>query len=249
MQKRPVKQRLGINIDHVATLRNARWRDADARPDLVRAAKEAVRGGADSITFHLREDRRHIMDEDAKRLCKQMNVPINLEMAATNEMRGIALRLKPHAVCLVPEKRHELTTEGGLDAVAGGLKLKKLVSMLASARIRVALFIDPDPEQVLAARSAEAAAVELHTGSYCHARGAERARELKRLQSAAKQADRLGLEVHAGHGLDYENVGPVAAIPEIVELNIGHFLVGEAVFIGLEKSVREMRRIMDRARK
>lgn len=242
------KLRLGINIDHVATLRNARLRTADAKPDVLRAAQEAVRGGADSITFHLREDRRHILDEDAKRLCKKSPVPINLEMAATDEMRNIALKLKPHAVCLVPEKRKELTTEGGLDAVGGGLKLKKFVSLLASARIRVALFIDPDPAQVLAARSAEAAAVEFHVGSYCNARGAARAKELKRLQRAAIQADHLGLEVHAGHGLDYENVGAVAAIPEIVELNIGHFLVGEAVFIGLEESVRKMRQIMDRYR-
>jgi len=248
MKKRAVKLRLGINIDHVATLRNARKRDADARPDLLRAAKEAVKGGADSITFHLREDRRHILDEDAKRLKKFLRVPINLEMAATNEMRDIALRLKPHAVCLVPEKRREVTTEGGLDAAGDILKLKKFVGMLASARIRVSLFIDPDPEQVLAARSIEAAAVELHTGCYCNASGAARARELKRLQRAAKKAVSLGLEVHAGHGLDYENVGPVAAIPEIIELNIGHFLVGEAIFIGLAESVCRMRQIMDQAR-
>jgi pyridoxine 5-phosphate synthase len=249
MAKQGKKLRLGINIDHVATLRNARLRAPDAKPDLLRAAKEAIKGGADSITFHLREDRRHILDEDVKRLCKESSVPINLEMAATNEMRDIALRLKPHAVCLVPEKRREVTTEGGLDAVKGGLKLRKLVHVLMSARIRVSLFIDPDAEQVLASREAGAAAIELHTGCYCNALGAARAKELKRLQRAAQQADHLGLEVHAGHGLDFENVTPVAKIPEIVELNIGHFLVGEAIFIGLENSVREMRRIMDRIRK
>src|SRR5271170_3786850 len=161
MKKRTAKLRLGINIDHVATLRNARKRDANAQPDLIRAAKDAIKGGADSITFHLREDRRHILDEDAKRLIKALRVPINLEMAATEEMRDIALRLMPHAVCLVPEKRQEVTTEGGLDAVKGGAKLGKLVRMLASARIRVSLFIDPDPAQVLAAVKAGAAAVEL----------------------------------------------------------------------------------------
>ena len=248
MAKKPEKLRLGINIDHVATLRNARNRSADAHPDLLRAAKEAIKGGADSITFHLREDRRHILDEDAKRLQRELRVPINLEMAATKEMQAIALKLKPHAVCLVPEKRRELTTEGGLDAAHDILKLKRFVSLLNSARIRVSLFTDPDPEQVQAARSVEAAAVELHTGAYCNASGAARARELKRLQKAAAKADHLGLEVHAGHGLNYENVGPIAAIPEIVELNIGHYLVGEAVFIGLEESVRRMRRIMDEAR-
>lgn len=248
MKKQAAKLRLGINIDHVATLRNARNRAPDAKPDLLRAAQDAIKGGADSITFHLREDRRHILDEDAKRLKKALRVPINLEMAATNEMRDIALRLKPHAVCLVPEKRKEVTTEGGLDATRDVLKLKKFVGVLASARIRVSLFIDPDPEQVQAARTAEAAAVELHTGAYCNASGAVRAKELKRLQRAAKQADHLGLEVHVGHGLDFENVGPVAAIPEIVELNIGHFLVGEAIFGGLDAAVRRMRALMHEAR-
>ncbi len=246
--KMPAKLRLGINIDHVATLRNTRNRNAGARPDLLRAAKEAIKGGANSITFHLREDRRHILDEDAARLRKNLRVPINLEIAATNQMRDIALHLQPHAVCLVPEKRREITTEGGLDAAKDEMKLKKLVRMLASARIRVSLFIDPEPDQVLASLETGAAAVELHTGSYYNASGGARAKELKRLQKAAAQAYSLGLEVHAGHGLDYDNVGPVAAIPEITELNIGHFLVGEALFIGLEASVREMRRIMDRAR-
>ncbi|MGE3622978.1 MAG: pyridoxine 5'-phosphate synthase [Bdellovibrionales bacterium] len=248
MTKKPAELRLGINVDHVATLRNARNPRVDAAPDLLRAAQAAIRGGADSITFHLREDRRHILDEDARRLCKALKVPINLEMAATEDMRDIALRLKPHAVCLVPEKRRELTTEGGLDAARGGTRLKKLVRMLVSARIRVSLFIDPDPAQVLAARDLGAPAIEIHTGTYCNARNSARAKELKRIRQAAEQADELGLEVHAGHGLNYDNTPAVAAIPEIVELNIGHFLVGEAVFIGLEESVRKMRKIMDAAR-
>jgi pyridoxine 5-phosphate synthase len=243
------KLRLGINIDHVATLRNARRRAAAAHPDLLRAAKEAIKGGADSITFHLREDRRHVLDEDVQRLCKAVKVPINLEMAATEEMHDIALRAKPFATCLVPEKRKELTTEGGLDAAKGGARLKKIVHMLMTARIRVSLFIDPDPAQVLAARTLGAAAIELHTGAYCNTSGKTRAAELKRLQRAAKQAAKLGLDVHAGHGLDFANVTPVAAIEEITELNIGHFLIGEAVFTGLAASIREMRRIMDRARR
>ena len=252
MGKQAAKLRLGINIDHVATLRNARKRDWCAHPDLLRAALEAVKGGADSITFHLREDRRHVMDEDAKRLKVALDakkIPINLEMAATEEMRDIALKLKPHAVCLVPEKRREVTTEGGLDAVAGGLKLRKIVHMLTSARIRVSLFIDPDAAQITAAATASAAAIEIHTGAYCNASGGARTKELKRIQRAAKQAAALGLEVHAGHGLDYDNVGAIAAISEIVELNIGHFLIGEAVFTGLAPAVRKMRIIMDRERK
>lgn len=252
MKKSRSRLRLGINIDHVATLRNARKRDVLAGPDLLRAARESVKGGADSITFHLREDRRHILDEDARRICRNIGVPVNLEMAATKEMEAIALALRPHAVCLVPEKRQEVTTEGGLDATQKTGALKKIVRRLSSARIRVALFIDPDPGQVIAASWLGAAAVELHTGTYCNAQGrngaAARAKELKRLRRAAEQAHALGLEVHAGHGLDYANVGPVAAIPEIVELNIGHFLVGEAVFIGLRASVRRMRRIMDKSR-
>jgi pyridoxine 5-phosphate synthase len=249
MKKPAEKLRLGINIDHVATLRNARAKDARAHPDLVRAAKEAIKGGADSITFHLREDRRHILDEDVARFKKELRVPLNLEMAVTEEMRDIALRTQPHAVCLVPEKRQEVTTEGGLDAAKGGPKLKKLVHMLATARIRVSLFIDPDPAQVIAAQEIGAGAVELHTGSYCNAAGATRSKELKRLQQAARQAYLLGLEVHAGHGLNYENVGAVAAIPEIVELNIGHFLVGEALFTGLTASMFKMRHLMDKARR
>jgi pyridoxine 5-phosphate synthase len=243
------KLNLGINIDHVATLRNARDRDSRAHPDILRAAEATIEGGADSITFHLREDRRHILDADVKRLRKELKVPINLEMAATTEMRDIALRTKPFAVCLVPEKRREVTTEGGLNAAGGSTNLKKIVHMLMTARIRVSLFVDPDAEQILAAHTLGAAAVELHTGAYAAATGKDRAKELKRLRDAARQAYKLGLEVHAGHGLNYENVGAVAAIPEITELNIGHFLVSEALFVGLTASVREMRRIMDRARK
>jgi pyridoxine 5-phosphate synthase len=243
------KLRLGINIDHIATVRNARQRDVAARPDLLRGARAAIEGGADSITFHLREDRRHVMDADVKRLCAQLNRPVNLEMAATAEMEKIALDLRPYAVCLVPEKRKEITTEGGLDIVKGGKKLAALVNRLAAEGIRVSLFINPDAAQILAAWASGAAAIELHTGSYAHAEGVSQKRELKRLQWAARQAHGLGLEVHAGHGLTYDNVGPVAAIPEITELNIGHFLVGEALFIGLAAAVRRMRQIMNKARK
>jgi pyridoxine 5-phosphate synthase len=240
------KLRLGINIDHVATLRNARNRAPLAKPDLLRAAEIAVKGGADSITFHLREDRRHILDADVARLKRALHVPINLEMAATPEMLAIALKTKPFAVCLVPEKRREVTTEGGLDVVRGGRKLTRIINALAITGIRVALFINPDPVQVMASFASGAAAIELHTGRYCDSKSSQQTRELKRLQAAAKQAHDLGLEVHAGHGLNYDNVGSIAAIPEIVELNIGHFLVGEAIFNGLEKSVRQMRQLMKR---
>jgi pyridoxine 5-phosphate synthase len=243
------KLRLGINIDHVATLRNARNRDAGAAPDVFRAAQEAIKGGADGITIHLREDRRHILDEDAMLLCAKSPKPVNLEMAATKKVAKIALALRPHAVCIVPERRQEVTTEGGLDAERGGRKLAGIVNRLAASGIRVSLFIAPDAQQVLAAWTAGAAAVEFHTGAYAHAKGAAKTKELKRLRWAAKQAHKLGLEVHAGHGLTYDNVGPVAAIPEIVELNIGHFLVGEALFIGLTAAVREMRRRMKAARR
>ncbi len=243
------KLRLGINIDHVATLRNARNRDAGAAPDIARAAQEAIKGGGDSITIHLREDRRHIMDTDVKNLRRVLKKPINLEMAATEAMKKIALTTKPHAVCLVPEKRAEVTTEGGLDVVKGGKKLARTVNELAAAGIRVSLFINPDAAQVLAAWTAGAAAVELHTGAYANSKGIAQKKELKRLQWAAQQAHKLGLEVHAGHGLNYDNVTAIAAIPEIIELNIGHFLVGEALFVGLAASVTKMRGIMVKARK
>ena len=243
------KLRLGINIDHIATVRNARNRSEKAAPDLLRATQEAIKGGADSITFHLREDRRHVLDADVRNLCVHVTVLLNLEMAATEEMKAIALARQPHAVCLVPEKRKEVTTEGGLDAVKGGKKLASIVNQLAASGIRVSLFINPDAEQILAAWASGAAAVELHTGTYADAKGAAQKRELKRLQWAAQQAHKLGLEVHAGHGLTYDNVSAIAAIPEITELNIGHFLVGEALFIGLAASVRKMRQLMTAARK
>jgi pyridoxine 5-phosphate synthase len=237
--------RLGVNIDHVATLRNAR---GVAYPDPLRAAQEAAKGGADSITIHLREDRRHIRDDDVARLVRSRGLPVNLEIAATEEMRAIALRHLPHATCLVPERREELTTEGGLDVASAVARLTPFVAGLTEAGIRVSLFVDPDRAQVEAAAAVGAPAVELHTGSYCDAAGPARDAELRRLIAAASAAESLGLEVHAGHGLTYENVGPVAAIPEICELNIGHFLIGEAIFLGLEESVRRMRAAMKAGR-
>ncbi len=238
--------RLGINVDHVGTVRNAR---GGTHPDPVRAALLAMEAGADGITIHLREDRRHIIDSDLPRMKAVLKGPINLEMAATEEMRQIALGLKPHAVCLVPEKRTEVTTEGGLDVAGQVERLKPYVGSLAAAGIRVSMFIDADIAQLEASKAVGAAVVELHTGAYAHASGAAREAELARLRSAAAATVALGLECHAGHGLDYENVGPVAALPEVVELNIGHFLMGEALFVGLAESVKEMRRRMDAARR
>ncbi|HLJ22318.1 MAG TPA: pyridoxine 5'-phosphate synthase [Stellaceae bacterium] len=237
--------RLGVNIDHVATIRNAR---GIKHPDPVRAARLAAQAGADGITAHLREDRRHISDEDIDRLSREIDLPLNLEMAATDEMLKIALRHKPHAACIVPEKRAELTTEGGLDAVGGRAHLARFVRDLVAAKIRVSLFIDPEPKQIDAARALGAPVVELHTGSYCEAEGEARDRELQRIVKAAAHAEALGLECHAGHGLSYETVGAVAAIPTIVELNIGHFLVGEAIFSGLDSAIKRMRAAMDKAR-
>ncbi|MGE3477472.1 MAG: pyridoxine 5'-phosphate synthase [Rhodospirillaceae bacterium] len=237
--------RLGVNVDHVATVRNAR---GGAHPDPVRAALLAVEAGADGITAHLREDRRHISDADIEALMRNLTVPLNLEMAATAEMLAIALRHKPHAVCLVPEKRQERTTEGGLDAAGGHNHLAPFVSRLSDAGIRVSLFIEADPRQLDAARSMGAPVVELHTGSYCEAEGAARRALLKRIEDAAAYAHKAGLECHAGHGLGYETVGPVAAIPAIAELNIGHFLVGEAIFTGFAAAIRRMREAMDAAR-
>ena len=238
--------RLGVNIDHIATIRNAR---GAAYPDMLRAAVAAKAGGADSITIHLREDRRHIRDEDVERLVRERPLPVNLEMAATGEMRDIALARRPRAVCLVPERRQELTTEGGLDVAAAEAKLRPFVASLAQAGIEVALFIDPEPTQLDAAARLGVPAVELHTGAYCEAEGALREAELRRLAAAAAHGAGLGLDVHAGHGLTFENVGAVAAIPEISELNIGHFLVSEALFVGLEEAVRQMRAAIDGARK
>ena len=237
--------RLGVNIDHVATIRNAR---GGSHPDPVRAAKAAEAAGADGITAHLREDRRHISDDDIKNLMASLSVPLNLEMAATEEMLAIALRHKPHAACIVPEKRQERTTEGGLDAAGGVNHLAPYVKALGEAGIRVSLFVEPDPAQLQAAVSLGAPVVELHTGAYCDSEGAEKDREFGRVTDAAAAAEKLGLECHAGHGLTFDTVGPVASIPTIVELNIGHFLIGEAIFGGLESSIKRMRSLMDKAR-
>ena len=237
--------RLGVNIDHVATVRNAR---GIQHPDPVRAAIVAARAGADGITAHLREDRRHISDEDIERLMAEIDRPLNLEMAATDEMLAIALRHRPHAACIVPEKREELTTEGGLDAVGGHNKLKPIVAELADAGIRVSLFVDPDPAQLDAAVSLRVPVVELHTGQYCEVDEDEQAAVLERIVTAAAHAEALGLECHAGHGLSFDTVGPIAAIPTVVELNIGHFLVGEAIFGGLDSAIKRMRALMDKAR-
>lgn len=237
--------RLGVNIDHVATIRNAR---GIRHPDPVRAAGLAVRAGADGITAHLREDRRHISDEDIATLSDVLSVPLNLEMAATDEMLEIALRHKPHACCLVPEKRQELTTEGGLDAAGQHNRLKPYVDELNRAGIRVSLFIDPDKDQLDAALSLGAPVTELHTGLYCELSGDPQMAELERIREATAYGHAKGLEMHAGHGLSYETVAPIASIPELMELNIGHFLIGEAIFHGLEVSIKEMRRLMDEAR-
>ncbi len=241
-----MKIRLGVNIDHVATIRNAR---GGIHPDPVAAARMALAAGADGITAHLREDRRHIRDDDMRRIKAEIHAPLNFEMAATNEMLDIALAIKPHACCLVPEKRTEVTTEGGLNVAGNVNELRPFILKLADAGIRVSLFIDPDPLQVDAAKAVGAHIVELHTGSYAHEIGASRAGELGRLIKSAASAADLGIECHAGHGLDFDNVTAVAAIPQIVELNIGHFLVGEAVFGGLPGAVRTMRRLMDLARR
>lgn len=237
--------RLGVNIDHVATIRNARGgRD----PDPVRAARMAAKAGADGITAHLREDRRHITDDDINRLASEIDLPLNLEMAATEEMLEIALRHKPHAACLVPEKREERTTEGGLDVVGGFDRLKPFVAALGEAGSRVSLFVEPDRVQLDAAVALGAPVVELHTGRYANLEGAEREDELGRLRDAAAYCDEIGLECHAGHGLTFDNVAPIAAIPQVVELNIGHFLIGEAIFGGLDSTIKRMRALMDNAR-
>ncbi|MEM8914364.1 MAG: pyridoxine 5'-phosphate synthase [Pseudomonadota bacterium] len=240
------RQRLGVNIDHVATIRNARGGE---HPDPVRAALAAEKAGADGITLHLREDRRHIRDDDLTRMMDTVNVPVNLEMAATEEMLAIASEHGPHAVCLVPEKRTEITTEGGLDVIAGHNTVAPVVDRLKEAGIRVSIFIDADKAQLDMAHSLGAPVVELHTGAYCEAEpGPEREEQLRRLLEAAAHADQLGLECHAGHGLTFDTVGPVAAIENVAELNIGHFLISEAIFSGLDSSIRRMRSLMDKAR-
>jgi pyridoxine 5-phosphate synthase len=246
----PRRTRLGVNIDHVATIRNAR---GGRHPDPLRAAQVAIGAGADGITAHLREDRRHISDTDITRLKAELTRPLNLEMAATDEMLAIALRHVPHACCLVPEKREERTTEGGLDVVRAGNQLRHCVEALKSVGIRVSLFIEPDVEAVEASARLGGQVVELHTGAYCERALADDAaglaRELARLDRAAQAAAAQGLEVHAGHGLTFNTVGAVARIPEVVELNIGHFLVGEAIFTGLGPAIGHMRALIDEARK
>jgi len=241
--------RIGVNIDHVATVRNARGGSA---PDPVRAARAAEAAGADGITAHLREDRRHITDDDIARLIAATTLPLNFEMAATAEMQQIALRHRPHAVCLVPERREERTTEGGLEVAKDENRLAHFIVPLRAAGCRVSIFIAADARQIEAAARIGAQVVELHAGAYCdlHAEGRIEARdaELARLAEMAAHAHALGLEVHAGHGLSYETVGPVAALPEVVELNIGHFLIGEAIFTGLDHAIRHMRALMDAAR-
>ena len=241
----PSPLRLGVNIDHVATIRNARGGD---HPDPVRAAEIVARAGGDGITVHLREDRRHIRDEDLARVQAATGLPLNLEMAATDEMVEIALRHRPHAACIVPERREERTTEGGLDAAGQHNRLAPIVARLSDAGVRVSLFIAPDPRQVEAALKLGAPVVELHTGEYAHATGEGVAEELRRIADMAALATKNGIEPHAGHGLTYENVQPIAAIPQLAELNIGHYLIGEAIFIGLDASVKKMRELMDAVR-
>ncbi len=245
MTLRPDTLRLGVNIDHVATIRNAR---GGAHPDPVRAAEIVQAAGGDGITIHLREDRRHIRDEDLLAIMGSAVLPINLEMAATEEMMEIALRHKPHAACIVPERREERTTEGGLDAAGLHNQLAPMVSRLTDAGIRVSLFIAPDARQVDAALRLRAPVVEFHTGPYAHAVGDAIEIELRRVAEAAALAAKNGIEPHAGHGLTFENVQPIAAIPQLRELNIGHYLIGEAIFIGLDNSIRRMRDLMDSAR-
>jgi pyridoxine 5-phosphate synthase len=241
--------RLGVNIDHVATLRNAR---GGTLPDPVRAAKLAVQAGADGITAHLREDRRHIRDEDMRRLKEELTVPLNFEMAATDEMVSIALQTRPHACCLVPEKRSERTTEGGLDVIGGHDHLKRATEELTRVNIRVSLFIEPSPRAIAAAKSIGAPVVELHTGSWCdaiaHGEDDRAAHEFERIRLAAQAAEVHGIECHAGHGLDFDTARMIAALPQIAELNIGHFLIGEAVFCGLEAAIGTMRTAMKTGR-
>ncbi|MCR9254584.1 MAG: pyridoxine 5'-phosphate synthase [Alphaproteobacteria bacterium] len=245
----PGKLRLGVNIDHVATVRNAR---GGTHPDPIRAALVAKAAGADGITAHLREDRRHIRDGDIGRIMREVDLPLNFEMAATDEMIALVLENKPHAACLVPEKREEVTTEGGLDAAGLHNQLKTPIAEMSDAGARVSLFIEADERQLEAAKSLGAPVVELHTGTYCEAHEAgdadEVAKQLDRLRKGAEICESLGIECHMGHGLSFETVKPIAAIPQVMELNIGHFLIGEAIFLGLDGGIREMRRLMDEAR-
>jgi pyridoxine 5-phosphate synthase len=241
MKKSRSKIRLGVNIDHIATLRNAR---GGVFPCPVAGAKLAKKFGADGITAHLREDRRHIKDEDIFRLKKEVKLPLNFEMAATDEMLKIALKVFPNAVCLVPEKREELTTEGGLDVVKNKENLGRIIEKLRAAGIRISLFVDPNLSQILAAQEVGADIIEIHTGKYCLLSGKEKSAEFKLLKEAAFYGEELGLEIHAGHGLDFKTATQIAKIPQIIELNIGHFLIGEAVFVGLDVAIKKMKTLI-----
>jgi pyridoxine 5-phosphate synthase len=237
--------RLGVNIDHVATIRNAR---GGIHPDPVDAAKIAVKAGADGITAHLREDRRHISDNDITRLCNEIDKPLNFEMAATDEMLEIALGHVPHAACIVPEKRVERTTEGGLDVVSGHNRLMPYVDVLGKSGIRVSVFIEPDIAQIDGAKALGVPVIEMHVGAYCSSTGVDQEKEFARIVAAAAHAEKIGLECHAGHGITFDTVASVAAIQSIAELNIGHFIIGEAIFTGLEDSIHSMRKLMNKAR-
>ena len=238
--------RLGVNIDHVATVRNARGGDA---PDPIKAALIAQNAGADGITAHLREDRRHIKDKDIERLMAEIELPLNFEMAATNEMKDIALKLKPNAVCIVPEKRMEITTEGGLDLISQFDRLKSICDQLNDNGMRISLFIEPDLRQIETAVKLKAPVIELHTGTYSELEADDKENELRRIQRAVDYANELGIECHAGHGLNFENVEPIASLEKITELNIGHFLIGESIFMGLASAVGKMKHLMAEARK
>ena len=238
--------RLGVNIDHVATVRNARGGES---PDPIKAALIAQNAGADGITAHLREDRRHIKDQDIERLMAEIELPLNFEMAATNEMKDIALRLKPNAVCIVPEKRMEITTEGGLDLISQFDRLKSICDQLNDNGMRISLFIEPDLRQIETAVKLKAPVIELHTGTYSELEADDKENELRRIQRAVDYANELEIECHAGHGLNFENVGPIASIGKITELNIGHFLIGESIFMGLASAIGKMKHLMAEARK
>ena len=238
--------RLGVNIDHVATVRNARGGES---PDPIKAALIAQNAGADGITAHLREDRRHIKDQDIERLMAEIELPLNFEMAATNEMKDIALRLKPNAVCIVPEKRMEITTEGGLDLISQFDRLKSICDQLNDNGLRISLFIEPDLRQIETAVKLKAPVIELHTGTYSELDANDKENELRRIQRAVDYANELEIECHAGHGLNFENVGPIASIEKITELNIGHFLIGESIFMGLASAIGKMKHLMAEARK
>ena len=237
------KIRLGVNIDHIATIRNAR---GGSHPDPIDGAILAQKSGADGITIHLREDRRHIRDEDLLRLKKHIKLPINLEMAGTEEMLKIAIKTKPHAVCIVPEKRQEITTEGGLDLIKNQQNLAKIIKKIRQHKIRVSLFIDADFKQIEMAKKLQADIIEIHTGEFCNLVGVEQNREFQKIKKCVEYASGLGLECHAGHGLNYQTAKKIAKIPQIYELNIGHFIIGEAIFEGLDKVIKKMRKILEK---